>query len=196
MKKINSSNVIILITLITTSIYAIIRYNIFHEVPWSDLPLYVFNKAISLAAVILFAISRIIKSNFEHNIKKSLKDISVIFALIHVVISITIISPSYFAKFYLSDSHFSLLGSLTLFFGILAFLLMFLFSNKFFLRKILSKKANMSKIVFFFLFLSAAHVFVMGYQGWLLPSKWPGSLPPISLLSFIALLVPLSIKER
>lgn len=195
MKKANNSNIIILFTIISSIIYAIVRYNVFHEVAWSDLPLYVMNKAISLSAVILFAISRIIKSSSEQNVKKILKDFAVIFAIVHVVISLTILSPNYFGKFY-SGSQFTLLGSLTLLFGILSFLLMFLFSGKFFLRKVLSNNANMSKVVFFFILLTAAHVFVMGYQGWLVPSNWPGGLPPISLLSFLALLVPLAIKEQ
>lgn len=195
MKKSNNSNGIILLTFIGSLTYAIVRYNIFHEVAWTDLPLYIMNKALSLAAVILFAISRVIKFNSDTNIKKILKDFAVIFAIVHVVISITILSPSYFSKFY-TDNQFTLLGSLTLLFGILAFLLMFLFSGKFFLRKVLSNKTNMNKIVLLFLLFSAAHVFVMGYQGWLVPSNWPGGLPPISLLSFLALLVPLAIKEQ
>lgn len=195
MKKKNNSNSIILLTFILSLTYAIVRYNIFHEVAWNDLPLYVMNKAISLAAVILFAISRVIKFNSESNIKKILKDFAVIFAIVHVVISITILSPSYFSKFYI-DSQFTLLGSSTLLFGILAFLLMFLFSSKFFLRKVLSNKTNMNKIVLLFLLFGAAHVFVMGFNGWLVPSNWPGGLPPISMISFLTLLVPLVIKDR
>jgi hypothetical protein len=31
---------------------------------------------------------------------------------------------------------------------------------------------------------SAAHLFFMGYEGWLKPSGWPGGLAPISLVSF------------
>ena len=195
MKKTNNSNIIIALTFITSTVYAIIRYNVFHEVPWSDLPLYVLNKSISLSAVVLFAISRLIKSSSETNSKRTIKDFAVIFAIIHVVVSITILSPNYFGKFYF-DSNFSWIGSFTLFSGILAFLLMFLFSSKFFLRKVLNNKSNMRKIVFLFILLSAVHVFVMGFNGWLLPNSWPGGLPPISLLSFLALLIPLFIKER
>ena len=195
MKKANHSNIIIALTFIASMVYAIIRYNIFNEVPWSDLPLYILNKAISLSAVVLFAASRLIKSSSEINSKKIIKDFAVIFAIIHVIISLTILSPNYFGKFY-SEANFSWIGSFTLLAGILAFLLMFLFSSKFFLRKLLSNKSNMRKIVFLFILLSTVHVFVMGFNGWLVPNSWPGGLPPISLLSFLALLIPLFIKER
>lgn len=35
--------------------------------------------------------------------------------------------------------------------------------------------------------LTGGHVLVMGAEGWLQPEKWPGSLLPISLLSFGAI---------
>ena len=46
------------------------------------------------------------------------------------------------------------------------------------------------------LMLVAAHVAVMGFSGWLKPADWPGHLPPISLVAFIAALIPLLIKLR
>jgi hypothetical protein len=36
---------------------------------------------------------------------------------------------------------------------------------------------------------AAGHVLVMGLSGWLQPAGWPGGLPPISLLAFIAELI-------
>ncbi len=30
----------------------------------------------------------------------------------------------------------------------------------------------------------AAHLFFMGYEGWLKPAGWHGGLPPISLVAF------------
>ena len=32
--------------------------------------------------------------------------------------------------------------------------------------------------------LGAAHLFFMGYEGWLSPASWHGGLPPISLVAF------------
>jgi hypothetical protein len=33
--------------------------------------------------------------------------------------------------------------------------------------------------------LGAAHVFFMGYEGWLNPSGWHGGIPPVSLVAFV-----------
>jgi hypothetical protein len=44
---------IIIITTILSIAYAILRYHIFGEVPWKDLPLYVLNKGISLSSLVL-----------------------------------------------------------------------------------------------------------------------------------------------
>jgi hypothetical protein len=32
--------------------------------------------------------------------------------------------------------------------------------------------------------LGGAHLFFMGYQGWLKPAGWHGGMPPISLVAF------------
>ncbi len=42
--------------------------------------------------------------------------------------------------------------------------------------------------------LAAGHVLVMGLSGWLAPQGWPGFLPPISLVAFIAAVIPLLVK--
>jgi hypothetical protein len=34
------------------------------------------------------------------------------------------------------------------------------------------------------MFMAGAHLFFMGYQGWMTPGKWYWGLPPISLVSF------------
>jgi hypothetical protein len=34
--------------------------------------------------------------------------------------------------------------------------------------------------------LSALHVLALGYPSWSDPAHWPGHLPPISMLSFLA----------
>jgi hypothetical protein len=39
------------------------------------------------------------------------------------------------------------------------------------------------------LLLGAAHLFFMGYSGWLNPGGWHGGLPPISLVAFVVFLI-------
>ncbi|MCP5115457.1 MAG: hypothetical protein GY953_31915 [bacterium] len=40
----------------------------------------------------------------------------------------------------------------------------------------------------------AAHLGVMGFAGWITPSEWPGSMPPITLLGFLAAITPLVVR--
>lgn len=35
------------------------------------------------------------------------------------------------------------------------------------------------------LWLSGLHVLIMGFAGWLTPGKWPGYMPPITMISFL-----------
>ena len=55
----------------------------------------------------------------------------------------------------------------------------FLREDKKFIQFITSRK-----FMLFALLLGAAHLFFMGYEGWLKPAGWHGSLPPISLVAF------------
>ncbi len=38
--------------------------------------------------------------------------------------------------------------------------------------------------LFWAMLLGASHVFFMGYEGWLNPAGWHGSIPPVSLVAF------------
>ena len=47
------SNTIIVVVSLVCICYAIVRYNIAGDVPWRDLPIFVLNKGISLASLVL-----------------------------------------------------------------------------------------------------------------------------------------------
>jgi len=40
------------------------------------------------------------------------------------------------------------------------------------------------KVLLIAMLFSMAHIFFMGYKGWMNPSGWNGGLPPISLVAF------------
>ena len=73
--------------------------------------------------------------------------------------------------------------------GILAFVVLwaynlsfqtFLREDRAFIRFITSRK-----FMLFALLLGAAHLFFMGYEGWIRPAGWHGGLPPVSLVAFV-----------
>jgi hypothetical protein len=55
----------------------------------------------------------------------------------------------------------------------------FLREDKAFVQFITSRK-----FMLFALLLGAAHLFFMGYEGWLSTAGWHGGLPPVSLVAF------------
>jgi uncharacterized membrane protein len=53
----NSAGVIILVTLLLSIGYAVLRYHILGPVPWKDLPFFILNKGLSLAAFVLLTLN-------------------------------------------------------------------------------------------------------------------------------------------
>ena len=42
----------------------------------------------------------------------------------------------------------------------------------------------------------AIHLMALGLKGWLTPEKWPAGLVPISLIAFVAAVIPLLVKRK
>lgn len=176
-----------------TLAYAILRYIIFHDVAWSNLPLYVLNKALSWTAIILFAMSLIASDKTQR------RDYGVLAAgaiLAHVIMSLMILNPHYFPKFFGETGRLSAMAEISMVAGVAgALLLAGLFSAN------LSGKGNTPGSLRAgwgrtILCCSALHVAAMGYAGWLAPGGWYGYLPPISLLSFLVALYGLYKRDR
>ncbi|NOX67249.1 MAG: hypothetical protein GXO85_15990 [Chlorobi bacterium] len=193
MKK-NTITYIILVLLFTLS-YSIVRYNIFKDVPWTDLPLYVVNKAISFAAIIYVAAYLILEKKDYHELSNKMRKYATNLIYIHLTISLILLTPSYYQKFF-DGTKMNLTGQISLLSGVLALGLL----NSLRFTKKLGAKVSLS---FFkkhgaeiLLFLIAIHLFAMGFKGWLTPGNWPGEMPPISLLSFITAVIPFFIKKN
>lgn len=188
-------------------IYAIVRYNVIKGVPWSDLPLFISNKAFALGAVVLISLAIIIgpfgkwwpKSFIKHMaLRKTLGLLGFGFAAIHAVISLIIFSPEYYPKFFESSGKLNLIGELSMLFGVLGlfvFSLVAIASLPPFAKSLgytnWKRVQRFGYLAFFFVFL---HVFVMGFKGWLTPEHWPGGLLPISLVAFIIILLAFLIR--
>lgn len=178
-------------------VYSVLRYNIIKGIEWIHLPLYVSNKAISLSAVILMALSviagRKAANSEEHKILAMRYGwIGFQFIVVHVFISFTLLSEVYFGKFYQAGS-LNLTGELSLLFGILAFILLLIYSINAALQRwgvepfhpgISNSLLRSTAII-----LIAGHLLVMGFKGWLNVPGWPGNMFPISLIAFIIVLI-------
>lgn len=171
--------------------YAIIRYNIFGDVPWEELPVYIVNKAIALTVVLLLLVSIITKNNFK-SVRGTFWKLIFILASIHVFISFRLLGPEYFKKFY-SAYELNIIGYLTLFFGITAFAGIIILNSEKLLptqRGKLIVPESIKKVIRTLIpFFIVAHLFTMGFKGWITPNKWPGYLIPISLIAFVGMVI-------
>jgi hypothetical protein len=171
--------------------YAIIRYNVFGNVPWDELPLYITNKAISLSAILLLFFS-VIQKKARKQTSKNIWKIIFIFTLIHIFISFRLFGPEHYQKFYFENA-LNLVGYITLFFGITAFsgfLILnsdnLLLVNKSKLTIPTSLKKRSRKLI---PYLLAGHLIAMGINGWISPNSWPGFFVPISLIAFVFIVI-------
>ncbi len=195
--KKNSAASIITIVLIFGLAYAIVRYHIAGPVPWKDFPFFILNKGISLSAFILLT------CNFGFgplnnlgvkvpegwlNARKALGMTGFLLVLIHALMSFMLFSPSVYGKFFETDGTLTLLAGLSMLGGVLAFVVLWAFNLSFqtFLRedKAFIQFITSRTFLLWAMLLSAAHLFFMGYEGWLNPSGWHGGIPPVSLVAF------------
>ena len=187
--------------------YAIVRYHVFAGVEWAHFPLYIGNKALSLAAVFFIATSYLIGKTlkvYQDDFAKRLILIKFCglmgfsLAAIHAFMAMLLFSPSYYPKFFHEAGKLNLTGELTMAFGVLSMwclAITAITSLPFMYDAIGADRWQRGqRMGYFSLTLAAGHVLVMGYSGWLAPAGWPGSLPPISLVAFIAAVIPVLIK--
>jgi DMSO/TMAO reductase YedYZ heme-binding membrane subunit len=196
--KSNSAGPIISIVLIFGLAYAVLRYHIAGPVPWKDFPFFILNKGVSLSAFILltcnFGLGPLSNLGVRVpegwlNARKAMGMTGFLLVLIHALMSFLLFTPAVYGKFFEPDGTLTLLAGLSMLGGILAFVVLwaynlsfqtFLREDRAFIRFITSRKFMLLALL-----LGAAHLFFMGYEGWIRPAGWHGGLPPVSLVAFV-----------
>lgn len=187
--------------------YAIIRYHILKGVSWEEFPLFISNKALSLSAVAFISLSYILGplSHFFPKMFDPAKNLRKYFGLLgfglaafHGALSLLLFTPAYYPKFFYETGKLTLVGELSMLFGVLSF---FVFS----IIAIVSIPAvskdmdksqwlKMQHMGYTGCILVLLHVTTMGLEGWMKPSGWPGGLLPISLVAAIVIFTMLLLK--
>jgi DMSO/TMAO reductase YedYZ heme-binding membrane subunit len=187
--------------------YAILRYHFAGAVAWSHFPLFILNKATSLAAVVFVACSYLIGRVIRwHNSDPRLKLVVIKFcglmgfslAAIHAFFSVCLLTPAYFAKFFDGDGRLNFVGESGLAVGVVALWALAIpaITTLPMMPKALGgiRWKRTQRMGYLCLSLIVAHMVVFGLKGWLAPEHWPWALPPISLLAVIAAAIPLVAK--
>jgi DMSO/TMAO reductase YedYZ heme-binding membrane subunit len=189
--------------------YAVIRYHFAGEVPWRHFPLFILNKATSLAAVVFVACSYLIGKIIRwHDHDKALRLVVIKFcgllgfflAAVHAVFSLCLLSPAYYGKYFDDGGRLNLQGEVALTVGVLA--LFFLLSPAVTTLPMMPKAIGgwrwkrSQRAGYVALALVVVHLVILGIKGWLAPQGWHGGIPPVSLVAVVVALVPLLVKRK
>ncbi len=190
-------------------IYAIVRYHLAGDVEWRHFPLFIFNKATSLAAVVFVSSSYLIgKIIHWHDHDKALRLVVIKFcglmgfflAGIHAFLSLSLLSPAYYAKYFDETGRLNLQGELAISVGVIA--LFFLMAPAILTLPMMPKAVGGQRwkrgqrLGYLTLILVVVHLVVLGWKGWLAPRGWQAGIPPISLVAVLVALVPLLVKRK
>ncbi|GEM_PF-284577 len=190
-------------------VYAIIRDHLAGDVPWAHFPLFILNKATSLAAVFFVASSYLVGKVFHwHDHDRALRLVVIKFcgltgfflAGVHALFSLALLSPAYYAKYFDPDGRLNLEGEVAMAVGVIGlFLLMSpaITTLPMMPKAIGGRRWKRSQFAgYVALTFVVAHLTALGIAGWLAPAGWNGGLPPISLVALVAALVPLLAKGK
>lgn len=189
--------------LVLSLAYAVVRYNIARNVSYDQLPLYIGNKAMAMATVIVIGLSFALgplahfwPGTFARftPLKKSYGIIGFAMAAIHAIMSLILLSPAYYSRLYLASGKLTATGELTMLLGILAFVIFSAVAATS-LPGVASTMRpeqwqRMMRLGYVAYFLVLLHVGIMGWGGWWRASSWQWGLASISLIScFVIVLV-------
>jgi DMSO/TMAO reductase YedYZ heme-binding membrane subunit len=189
--------------------YAVVRYHLVGPVEWRHLPLFVLNKATSLAAVILVASSYMVGKVIRwHDHDKALRLVVIKFcglmgfflAAIHGFFSLALLSPAYYGKYFDEVGRLNLQGEIAMSAGVLGLfcLLAPAVTTLPMMPKALGGvrwKRN-QRLGYVALLFVLVHLISLGFEGWLAPAGWNGGIPPISLVAVVVVVAPLLVKRK
>ncbi len=159
--------------------YAVLRYVIAAGASPEQIPLFITNKAIAVAGLVLIGMASLVPGARRHRLGTT----GLLLVLLHLLMSFAILNPVYFAKFYAPTGYMHWQAELSLLAGALGtVVLVRLATVPVIADGFRSLIPGAGRLV---LLLSALHVGAIGYPSWSDTAHWPGRLPPITLLSFL-----------
>ncbi len=183
---------IIIIAIVFTAIYASLRYHIFKGVEWSHFPLFIMNKILACSGFILLVASLALEPVYRKQgaawfvTRKFLGRTGMVLIIIHILVSFLLFRPEVYDKFFRADGTLNATGEWSMLFGALGIAAYLIMHNSFskpeegngFQKMVMSPAFGITALT-----LSALHVAIMGFEGWLTPREWPGGMPSITLVS-------------
>jgi DMSO/TMAO reductase YedYZ heme-binding membrane subunit len=189
--------------------YAVVRYHLAGDVEWRHFPLFILNKATSLAAVVFVACSYLVGKVFRwHDHDRALRLVVIKFcglmgfflAGVHALFSLSLLTPAYYGKYFDEAGRLNLEGEIAMSVGVIGLFLLLgpAVTTLPMMPKALGGvrwKRN-QRLGYVALLFVATHLVALGLSGWLAPGGWNAGLPPISLLALVAALIPLLVRRK
>lgn len=166
--------------------YAFVRYVVLKGEPFASVPLYVTNKAVALFALVLIAAAAARpRASWRHAARAA----GLVAAVLHGLASVVLLRPAYLPKLHAAGGRLTGSAELAVLCGaatLVAFLALAVarpgarppLRARWFVRGALA--------------VAAVHCAALGAKGWVEPARWPGGLPPLTLLGSLAATVGLA----
>jgi hypothetical protein len=175
--------------------YAVLRYHLVKSVPWEHFPLYTTNKVFAVVGLAGLVGSRLATGR-ERRQRYGFAGLWC--TTVHVLMSLLLMTPNYFGKFYSKSGQFTWQAELSMAAGVLGvgFLLWLLIAT---LKTETQKQTSLVPcLARWTLLATALHLVFMGGAGWLNRDDWTAAkgLPAITLLAFGLALAGMALKSR
>ena len=173
--------------------YAVLRYHLVKSVPWEHFPLYTTNKVFAVVGLAGLVGSRLAAGR-ERRQRYGFAGLWC--TTVHVLMSLLLMTPNYFGKFYSKSGQFTWQTELSMAAGVLGvgFLLWLLIAT---LKTETQKQTSIVPcLARWTLLATALHLVFMGGAGWLNRDDWTAAkgLPAITLLAFGLALAGMALK--
>ena len=173
--------------------YAVLRYHLVKSVPWEHFPLYTTNKVFAVVGLAGLVGSRLAA---DREGRQRYGFAGLWCTTVHVLMSLLLMTPNYFGKFYSKSGQFTWQTELSMAAGVLGvgFLLWLLIAT---LKTETQKQTSLVPcLARWTLLATALHLVFMGGAGWLNRDDWTAAkgLPAITLLAFGLALAGMALK--
>ncbi len=172
--------------------YAATRYVVFGDTPPAQLPLFVANKAVALAAVTLLGLSVAAAARPARRLH-GLAGLTL--SGLHALLSLPLLHPGYFPRFFAADvtAHPRLTAALeaSLLTGAVALVTLLVVA-----RRPAAPERPHLRAPAVALALVALHGALIGWPTFFAPASWPGGLPPVTLLATLVAAASLALAAR
>lgn len=156
--------------LAVTTAYAALRYNVFKGIAWEHLPLYVANKAVAWTSITLLAVAAVqAVARRQELLSSRYVAQSAALGAAHVLMTLVLLSPPRYPDLFDVTMQLTMVGELALLAGVIG--------------AACAAMVRRSRAAALLLPVAVAgHCALLGARNWATPAKWPGNMPPITLI--------------